>query len=70
MPLLMYKTYYLDYLYSNHNFMAVFLRSQKLHSTDTLPIMVQLHTVVYGYGTQPYKSVMIAPDADHVKISI
>ena len=50
MPLLMYKTYYLDYPYSNRNFTAVFLIYQWLHGTDTLPVTVRPYTVVYGYG--------------------
>ena len=54
MQLLTYETYYLDYLYSNRNFTAVFLRYRWLHGTDTLPVTVWPYTVVYSYSVQPY----------------
>ena len=38
MPLRTYETYYLDYPFSNRKFTAVFLTSQRLHGTGTVPI--------------------------------
>ena len=54
MPLQTYETYYLDYLFSNHKFTAIFLTSRRLHSTGTVPVPWKPYTVGYGDGVQPY----------------
>ena len=53
MPLWTYETYYLDYLFSNRKFTAVFLTSQRLHGTGTVPVPWKPYTIVYSDGAQP-----------------
>ena len=38
MPLRTYETYYLDYLFSNRKFTAIFLTSRRLHGMGTVPV--------------------------------